>query len=89
MAEITLLVLDQAAAESLAGDPAGFARRHGLVLAPHEHTAVAIATDTARFLAGGGARAREGGLPARGHRDRSGGRACLALGAVCPGRRRV
>ena len=55
MAEITLFPLDHAAAESLANDPAAFARRHGLGLAPHEPTVVAIAVDTARFLATGGA----------------------------------
>ena len=55
MADITLFPLDQAAAESLAKDPTAFARRHALALAPHEPTVVAIAADTARFLATGGA----------------------------------
>lgn len=61
MADITLFVLDHAAAGSLAGDPAAFVTRHGLVLAPHEPTAVAIAADTARFLASGAAPAPWGG----------------------------
>lgn len=55
MAEITLLALDHAAAASLASDSAAFAERHGIVLAPHEPTAVAVAADTARFLAATGA----------------------------------
>ncbi len=55
MAEIALFALDYAAAASLASDPAAFARRHSLALAPHEATAVAIAADTASFLARGGA----------------------------------
>ena len=61
MAEITLFALDHAAAESLAGAPAAFAGRHGLALAPHESTAVAIAADTARFLAVGRAPTPWGG----------------------------
>lgn len=54
MAEIVLFALDHAAAASLAADPAAFAERHGIVLAPHEPTAVTIAAATARFLAAGG-----------------------------------
>ena len=54
MADIALVALDHAAAASLARDPAAFAGRHAIVLAPHQSTAVAIAADTARFLAAGG-----------------------------------
>lgn len=55
MTAIVLLTLDHAAAESLAGEPSIFAERHGLVLAPHESTAVGIARATAGFLATNGA----------------------------------
>ena len=55
MPDLTLFTLDHAAAESLAGDPAAFAARHALGLAPHEPTAVAIAAATARLLTAGGA----------------------------------
>ncbi len=61
MAEITLFALDHAAAVSLGSDPAAFAGRHGIALAPHESTAVAIAAATAQFLAAGGAPAPWGG----------------------------
>lgn len=61
MAEIILLPLDHAAAVSLASDPAAFAGRHAIALAPHEPAAVAIAAATAQFLAGGGAPAPWGG----------------------------
>lgn len=55
MAEITLFALDHAAAESLAGDPAAFAGRHRLSLAPNEPTAASIGAATARFLSAGAA----------------------------------
>jgi RimJ/RimL family protein N-acetyltransferase len=61
MSEITLLALDHAAAASLASDPAAFAGRHALALAPHEPTVVAMAVNTAHMLAAGGGRTQWGG----------------------------
>ena len=55
MAEITLFALDHAAAEQLASDSPAFSHGHGVVLAPHEATVVAIADATARMLSAGGA----------------------------------
>ncbi|MEP7384191.1 MAG: GNAT family N-acetyltransferase [Gemmatimonadota bacterium] len=57
MPEITLFLLDHATATLLASEPEAFALRNGIMLAPHEPTTVAIAADTARFVAAGGARA--------------------------------
>ena len=53
MSDISLLVLDHAAAEQLASDAPAFALAHALVLAPHEETVVAIAAGTARLLSSG------------------------------------
>lgn len=55
MANITLLALDHAAAQSLASDHEFFGRQHGIVLAPHATIAVAIAEATAGLLASNGA----------------------------------
>ena len=54
MAEISLLALDQAAAEQLASDSPAFSHGHRLVLAPHESTVVTIADATARMLSASG-----------------------------------
>ena len=61
MRDISLFTFDHAAAALLASDPAAFAERYNIALAPHEPTAVAIAADTARFLAASGARTPWGG----------------------------
>ena len=61
MLEITLFSLDHAAATLLANDESEFAAHYQITLAPHEPVAVAIATETARMLAAGGARPPWGG----------------------------
>ncbi len=55
MPAITLLPLDQTAADSLARDPGAFARLHGINAGPHQAIAVAIAEATAGLLASNGA----------------------------------
>lgn len=57
MPEVTLLPLDQPAAEELAAGPEAFARARDITLVPTWPTVVDIATQTARFLAATPARA--------------------------------
>jgi hypothetical protein len=57
MTVLTLLALDHTGAAHLATEPAAFARRHALTLAPHESTLVAIAAATAQMLTNSGAAA--------------------------------
>jgi RimJ/RimL family protein N-acetyltransferase len=47
---LSLIPLDQVAAAQLAADPAAFASRHQLTLAPHEDTVIGIAGATAEML---------------------------------------
>ena len=54
MTEISLFALDHAAAEQLASDSFAFSKGHGLVLAPHASTVVAIADATAQMLSASG-----------------------------------
>ena len=61
MLEITLFSLDHAAATLLTNDQSAFVAHYQITLAAHEPVAVAIATETARMLAAGGARAPWGG----------------------------
>jgi len=51
MPALTLLPLDHETADRLAREPASCAAEHGLTLAPHESTVVAIAAATAQMLA--------------------------------------
>jgi RimJ/RimL family protein N-acetyltransferase len=51
MAQITLLPLDEAAAESLAAGPEAFAQRCSITLGPSWPAVAEIAVETARFLA--------------------------------------
>ena len=51
MADITLLPLDQRAAEALAADPEAYARERQITFGPSWPAIIEIATQTARFLA--------------------------------------
>jgi [ribosomal protein S5]-alanine N-acetyltransferase len=51
MAEITLLPLDERAAEALAASPEAFARDHQITFGPSWLAIIEIAAQTARFLA--------------------------------------
>jgi [ribosomal protein S5]-alanine N-acetyltransferase len=48
---LTLLTLGRASAEQLATDPAAYQQLHDVTLAPHEATAVAVASASAAMLA--------------------------------------